>query len=85
MFFGDWDAGNNSWILDNASTFCRIEGSPMATTEATKRGHNFGGNCLYADCHVKWLVGSYIRVQAGKEYTFAPIRPFGQSPTLFHE
>jgi prepilin-type N-terminal cleavage/methylation domain-containing protein/prepilin-type processing-associated H-X9-DG protein len=85
LFFGDWDTGGNSWILDNTGTFLRIEGSPNATVEPVRRGHNGGGNCLYVDAHVKWLSGAYIQAQAAQEMTYAAIRPFGQSPTLFHE
>ncbi|HEY3330715.1 MAG TPA: DUF1559 domain-containing protein [Capsulimonadaceae bacterium] len=85
MFFGDWDTGGNSWILDWPGTFSRIEGSPNATAEAVKRGHNAGANCLYADSHVKWLDGRYVQAQAAQETTYPYIRPFGQSPTLFHE
>lgn len=85
IFFGDWDTGGNSWILDWPGTFPRIEGSANATAQAVQRGHNFGGNVLYADSHVKWLVGTYIQAQGTLESTYAYIRPFGQTPTLFHE
>jgi len=91
IVFGTWINGGT--LMDWYGTFARIEGNPMANDPTyinppkptLAAGHNNGGNCMYADGHVKWLPGTYIQSQALLENTLSATRNPGVSPTLFHE
>ncbi|HEY3332659.1 MAG TPA: DUF1559 domain-containing protein [Capsulimonadaceae bacterium] len=97
IVFGSWMNGPGAWILDNPGTFERIEGNtkdtgavtPASVKATINRGHNGGGNVLYADSHVKWLPSDVLEAETDKELASPASqlasRNFGVAPTLFHE
>jgi prepilin-type processing-associated H-X9-DG protein len=100
VLFGSWFNSPIAWVMDNVYAFERIEGNPMDSGNALNgltapqkatiaRGHNSGGNVMYADGHVKWLPSQILLQQDQLELASPasqnPQRTFGTAPTIFHE
>ncbi len=100
VVFGSWYNNPTACVLDNVYAFERIEGNPNdsgtglnslngADKTTVSRGHNNGGNVMYADGHVKWLPSQVLQQQDQLELASPAsqnsARTFGVAPTLFHE
>ena len=87
--WGNWV--NGSWILDNLGCFHdREDGMPYSPVVVTAVGHNYRGNCGYADGHVKWLPNQRIAYNYATETTCSnnnggTVRRFGKCASALHE
>jgi len=94
IVFGGW---GNMWMSDYIGGFeGRTEGypnyAPNPNTGTTSPptlvvGHNYGGEILYGDGHVKWMPSSQLATNLAKEISCAggSTRSFGVCSTVYHE
>jgi len=77
------------WFCDYTGGFPgRLTAYPnTANKPAMQAGHNQGANVMYADSHVKWIIGSLFATNLVQEQSCAGgvTRQFGVCSTVFHE
>lgn len=111
VMFGSWGNGAGfGWAMVNTSNACDVEGAslpgsgtycisistnPYKSYPGLVNGHSGGGNCMYADGHVKWYSANWINSQIALEKSYGwstssptsaeALRTPGVTPTVFHD